>query len=52
MAHKILVINPDTHQPKLLFENEILLWESKINHSSDEISTFPTVISQKNIEKI
>lgn len=52
MAHKILVINPGSTSTKIaVYENEILLWESKINHSSDEISTFPTVISQKEYRK-
>lgn len=45
--YKILVVNPGSTSTKLgLFENEKLVAEKKIAHSSEEISRFPTIIDQ------
>ena len=44
---KILVVNPGSTSTKLgLFENETLIAEKKIAHSSEEISSFSSIIDQ------
>jgi butyrate kinase len=48
MSYRILVINPGSTSTKTaVYEDEELIWESKISHNVDEIIPFPTVYSQK-----
>ncbi|MBA3062138.1 MAG: butyrate kinase, partial [Atribacteria sp.] len=45
--YKILVINPGSTSTKVvLFSNEQLLFEKKIEHSSKELSNFNKIIDQ------
>ena len=49
---KIFVINPGSTSTKVgLFEEEELLFENTLRHSSEEISQFPNIISQKDFRK-
>ncbi|NLZ84405.1 MAG: butyrate kinase, partial [Acholeplasmataceae bacterium] len=48
MSYRILVINPGSTSTKTaVYEDDELIWESKISHNVDEIAPFPTVYSQK-----
>ena len=48
MNYRILVINLGSTSTKAaVFENEQLIWESKIEHSIKELTSFPSIVSQK-----
>lgn len=52
MNNRILVINPGSTSTKIaVYDDETMIWECKINHHSDEVATFPTIISQKDYRK-
>ena len=47
MSYRILVINPGSTSTKTaVYEDEELIWESKISHNVDR-AAFPTVYSQR-----
>lgn len=52
MSYKILAINPGSTSTKIgVYEDEVLLFESTLRHSAEELSAYPTIISQKDFRK-
>ena len=52
MNCKLLVINPGSTSTKIgVFENETLLFEETLRHSTEEIAQYPTIVSQKDFRK-
>ena len=52
MAKKLLIINPGSTSTKIgVFEDETLLFEETLRHSTEEISQFPTIVDQKDFRK-
>ena len=52
MNCKLLVINPGSTSTKIgVFENETLLFEETLRHSTEEIAHYPTIVSQKDFRK-
>ena len=52
MAKKLLIINPCSTSTKIgVFEDETLLFEETLRHSTEEISQFPTIVDQKDFRK-
>ena len=46
-SYRILVINPGSTSTKIgVFENDVLLMEKTIRHSSEEIGKFSSIIDQ------
>lgn len=51
-SYRILVINPGSTSTKIgVFENDVLLMEKTIRHSSEEIGQFPSIIEQYEFRK-
>ncbi|WP_019415016.1 butyrate kinase [Paenisporosarcina sp. TG20] len=51
--YRILVINPGSTSTKIgVFENEVLLMEKTIRHSSEEIGRFASIIDQYEFRKL
>lgn len=52
MSIKSLIINPGSTSTKIgVFEDENLLFEETLRHSTEEIAQYPTIISQKDFRK-
>ena len=52
MSTKILVINPGSTSTKIgVFEDETLLFENTLRHSTEEISQYATIVDQKDFRK-
>ncbi len=52
MSYKSLIINPGSTSTKLgVFEDETLLFEETLRHSTDELKVFDTVVAQKDFRK-
>jgi len=52
MAIKSLIINPGSTSTKIgVFEDENLLFEETLRHSTEEISQFETIVDQKDFRK-
>lgn len=52
MAVKSLIINPGSTSTKIgVFEDEILLFEETLRHSTEEISRYATIVEQKDFRK-
>ena len=52
MSVKSLIINPDSTSTKIgVFEDETLLFEETLRHSTEEISKYATIFDQKDFRK-
>ena len=52
MAVKSLIINPGSTSTKIgVFEDETLLFEETLRHSTEEISQYATIVDQKDFRK-
>ena len=52
MAIKSLIINPGSTSTKIgVFEDENLLFEETLRHSTEEISKYDTIFEQKDFRK-
>ncbi|MBQ3089141.1 MAG: butyrate kinase [Oscillospiraceae bacterium] len=52
MAIKSLIINPGSTSTKIgVFEDEVLLFEETLRHSTEEISQYASIIDQKDFRK-
>ena len=52
MSYKILVINRDTTSTKIgVYEDETLLFEETLRHSTEEIAKYATIVDQKDFRK-
>ena len=52
MSIKSLIINPGSTSTKIgVFEDEILLFEETLRHSTEEISQYATIVDQKDFRK-
>lgn len=52
MAMKSLIINPGSTSTKIgVFEDETLLFEETLRHSTEEISQYDTIVDQKDFRK-
>ncbi|XCP86699.1 butyrate kinase [Roseburia hominis] len=52
MSYKILVINPGSTSTKIgVYEDETLLFEETLRHSTEEISQYATIVDQKDFRK-
>ncbi|MCR5281914.1 MAG: butyrate kinase [Lachnospiraceae bacterium] len=52
MAKKSLIINPGSTSTKIgVFEDETLLFEETLRHSTEEISQYATIVDQKDFRK-
>lgn len=52
MAYKILIINPGSTSTKIgVFEDETLLFEETLRHSTEEISQYASIVDQKEFRK-
>lgn len=52
MAIKSLIINPGSTSTKIgVFEDETLLFEETLRHSTEEISQYATIVDQKDFRK-
>ena len=52
MAITSLIINPGSTSTKIgVFEDETLLFEETLRHSSEEITSFPNIVAQKDFRK-
>ena len=52
MSYRILVINPGSTSTKIgVFEDENLLFEETLRHSTEEISKYDTIFEQKDFRK-
>ena len=52
MAIKSLIINPGSTSTKIgVFEDETLLFEETLRHTTDEISSYPNIVAQKDFRK-
>ena len=52
MSHKVLIINPGSTSTKIgVFEDETLLFEETLRHSTEEISSYPSIVAQKDFRK-
>lgn len=52
MSVKSLIINPGSTSTKIgVFEDETLLFEETLRHSTEEISKFETIVAQKDFRK-
>ncbi len=48
--YRVLVINPGSTSTKVgVYEGETMLYEGVVRHSRDELSPYPTIISQKDM---
>lgn len=52
MSYKILVINPGSTSTKIgVYEDETLLFEETLRHSTEEISQYASIVDQKDFRK-
>ena len=52
MSYKLLVINPGSTSTKIgVFEDETLLFEETLRHSTEEIAQYNTIVDQKDFRK-
>ncbi len=52
MSHKLLILNPGSTSTKIgVFEDELLLFEETLRHTSDEIGEFDTIYDQFQFRK-
>ena len=52
MSYKILVINPGSTSTKIgVYEDETLLFEETLRHSTEEIAKYATIVDQKDFRK-
>lgn len=52
MSYKILVINPGSTSTKVgVYEDETLLFEETLRHSTEEIAQFASIVAQKDFRK-
>ena len=52
MSVKSLIINPGSTSTKIgVFEDETLLFEETLRHSTEEIGQFATIVDQKDFRK-
>ena len=52
MALKLLIINPGSTSTKIgVFEDETLLFEETLRHTTEEIAQFATIVDQKDFRK-
>lgn len=52
MSYKVLVINPGSTSTKIgVFEDETLLFEETLRHSTEEIASYATIVDQKDFRK-
>ena len=52
MGIKSLIINPGSTSTKIgVFEDETLLFEETLRHSTEELAPFETVVAQKDFRK-
>lgn len=52
MAYKSLIINPGSTSTKIgVFEDETLLFEETLRHSTEELAPYPSVVGQKRFRK-
>lgn len=52
MSYKLLVINPGSTSTKIgVFEDETLLFEETLRHSTEEIGRYETIVDQKDFRK-
>lgn len=52
MAIKSLIINPGSTSTKIgVFEDETLLFEETLRHSTEEIASYPSIVDQKDFRK-
>ena len=52
MAIKSLIINPGSTSTNIgVFEDETLLFEETLRHSTEEITSYPTIVDQKDFRK-
>ena len=52
MSIKILIINPGATSTKIgVFEDETLLFEETLRHSTEEISRYASIVDQKDFRK-
>lgn len=52
MSYKILIINPGSTSTKIgVFEDETLLFEETLRHSTEEIAQFASIVDQKDFRK-
>ena len=52
MSVKSLIINPGSTSTKIgVFENETLLFEETLRHSTEEIAQYAAIVDQKDFRK-
>ena len=52
MSYKSLIINPGSTSTKIgVFEDETLLFEETLRHSTEEIAQFDSIVAQKDFRK-
>ena len=52
MSYKLLIINPGTTSTKIgVFEDETLLFEETLRHSTEEIAQYASIVDQKDFRK-
>ena len=52
MSYKSLIINPGSTSTKIgVFEDETLLFEETLRHSTEEIAQYATIVDQKDFRK-
>ncbi len=52
MSYKILIINPGSTSTKIgVFEDETLLFEETLRHTTEEIAQYATIVDQKDFRK-
>ncbi len=53
MAVKSLIINPGSTSTKIaVFEDETMLFDKTLRHSTEEISKYDTIFDQKDFRKV
>ena len=52
MSYKSLIINPTSTSTKIgVFEDETLLFEETLRHSTEEIAQYASIVDQKDFRK-
>ena len=52
MSYKSLIINPGSTSTKIgVFEDETLLFEETLRHSTEEIAQYASIVDQKDFRK-
>ena len=53
MSYKILIINPGSTSTKIgVFEDENLLFEETLRHTTEELAGFNLIVEQKDFRKL